>query len=160
MYQFVYSGGRFRGRCFIIWSRQSDRADLPDTLIKSLVSADPDSFPKIIILLVLGCTLLVTSAWAERSFSVLRVIKNPLRSWIADTMFSVLTLIKIHYSKHMIPQKLQIGSLNNTLDVCSRPAFSTNWSIFTWGNKYFKHHCFFLISMNLETNGESSYQIF
>jgi hypothetical protein len=48
-------------------SRQSDRADLPDTLMKSLVSADPDSFPNIRILLVLGCTLL---AEVERRFSV------------------------------------------------------------------------------------------
>jgi hypothetical protein len=47
-------------------SRQSDRADLPDTLMKSLVSANPDSFPNIRILLVLGCILL---AEVERSFS-------------------------------------------------------------------------------------------
>jgi len=45
-------------RWFNMWSRQSTNADLPDTLMKSLVFADPDSFPKIIILLVLGCTLL------------------------------------------------------------------------------------------------------
>ena len=82
-------------------SRQSDRADLPDTLMKSLVSADPDSFPNIRILLVLGCTLLATSAEAERSFSVLRLIKSHFRSRMADTRFSALTLMKIHYSKHI-----------------------------------------------------------
>jgi len=37
------------------------QADLPDSLMKSLVSADPDSFQNIRILLVLGCTLLVTN---------------------------------------------------------------------------------------------------
>ena len=40
-----------------IWSRQSDRADLPDTLMKSLASPDQDTFPNIIILLVLRCIL-------------------------------------------------------------------------------------------------------
>ena len=88
-------------RWFNMWSRQSDRADLPDTLMKSLVSADPDSFPNIIILLVLGSTLPATSAEAERSICVLRLIKGYLRIWVADTRFSDLTLIKIHYSKHI-----------------------------------------------------------
>jgi len=67
-----------------MWSRQSDRADLPNTLMKSLVSADPDSFPNIRILLVLGCTLLATSAEAERSFSVLRLIISHLGVFCLD----------------------------------------------------------------------------
>ena len=85
------------------------RADLPDTLMKSLVSADTDFCSNIIILVVLGCTLLATSAEAERSFSVLRHTKSQLRSWMADTRFSALTLMKIHYSKHIDSNKLQIG---------------------------------------------------
>jgi len=111
-------------RWFNMWSRQSVRADLPDTLMKSLVSADTDSFPNIRILLVLGCTLPATVE-AERCFSTLRRIKSHLSSW---TRFSALTLMKIHYRKHIdSPQKkLQIGSLKNTLDIYSRPAFSTN----------------------------------
>ena len=40
-------------RLFNVWSRQSDKADLLDTLIRSLVSADPDSFPNTRNLLVL-----------------------------------------------------------------------------------------------------------
>ena len=82
-------------------SRQSDRADLPDTLMKSLVSADPDSFPNYKILPVLACTLPVTSAEAERSFSVLRLTKRHLRSRLADKRFSALTVIKIHNSIHI-----------------------------------------------------------
>jgi len=93
-------------------------ADLVDTWMKSLISADPDSFPNITILLVLGCTRLGTSAESQRSFSLLRLIKIHLRSWMADTRFSALTLTKIHYSKHIDSTRLQIGSLNNTLDVC------------------------------------------
>ena len=75
--------------------------------MKSLVAADPDSFPNIIILLELGCTRPPTSVEAERSFSVVRLIKSYLRSWMAGTRFSALTLMNIHYSKHI--QKLQIG---------------------------------------------------
>jgi len=82
------------------WLNTWSRADLPDILIKSLVSTDSDSFLNIRILLVLGCTLLTTSAEAERSFSVLRLIKGPLRSWLADKRFSGLTLMKLHYNKH------------------------------------------------------------
>ena len=85
-----------------MWSRQSDRADLPDTLTKSLVSAGPDSFPNIRILLVLGCTLLIaTFVEAGRSFPVLRLMKTDLSSWMADTRFSALTLMKIHYWKYI-----------------------------------------------------------
>jgi len=48
-------------RWFNMLSRQSDRNDLHDTLMKSLLSTNRDSFRNIIILLVLGCTLLATS---------------------------------------------------------------------------------------------------
>jgi len=73
----------------------------PDTLMKSFVSADPDSFPNYNILPVLACTLPVTSAEAERNFSVLGLIKSHLRSWMAGTRFSALLLMKLHYSKHI-----------------------------------------------------------
>ena len=73
-----------------------NRVNLPDTLIKSLVSADPNSFPNVRILLVLACTLPVTSADVDRSLSVLRLIESHLRSRMADTRFSELTLIKIY----------------------------------------------------------------
>jgi len=61
-------------------SRQSDSAILPDTLMKSLVSADHDIFLNFRSLLVLACTLPVPSAEAKRSFSVLGLIKSHLRS--------------------------------------------------------------------------------
>jgi len=74
-----------------MWSRQSDRADLPDIFMKSLVSADPDIFQNIRILPVLPCTLPATSTEAERSFSVLMLIKSHLRIRMADTRISALT---------------------------------------------------------------------
>ena len=72
-----------------------------DLLTQSLLSADPDSFPNIIIVLAIGCTLPATSAEAERSFSVLRLIKSHFSSWMADTRFCALTVMKIYYSKHI-----------------------------------------------------------
>jgi len=59
-----------------------------------LLSSDPDSFPKIGNLLGLAWNLPATSAKAECSFSVLRLIKG----FMADTRFSALILMKIHYS--------------------------------------------------------------
>ena len=52
-----------------------EKITLPDCLIKALAHADTDAFPNIRTLLALGCTLPVTSVEAERSFSVLRLIK-------------------------------------------------------------------------------------
>ena len=50
---------------------------------------------------VLGCTLLATYVEAERSFFVFRLIKRHLSSRMVDTKVSALTLMKIHYSKHI-----------------------------------------------------------
>jgi len=61
---------------------QSDSPNLSDTFVKSFVSAYPDFFPNIRILLVLACTVPATSAEAESSFSVLRLIKSNWRSWL------------------------------------------------------------------------------
>ena len=55
-----------------MWSKKSDKSDWPDSLIKSLMSAD--YLPNIRLLLILRCTLPATSAEAERSFPVLRLI--------------------------------------------------------------------------------------
>ena len=46
--------------------------DVPDTFLHALACCNVDSFPNIYQLLVIACTLPVTSAEAERSFSLLR----------------------------------------------------------------------------------------
>ena len=117
-------------------------------LMKSLVPADPDSFPNIRILLVLACTLPVTSAETERSFSVFRLIKSHLRSQIADTRFSALTLMKIHYSKYIDFPKFADRFIKEHPKRLFKASLF-DWCRFTWGNKYFKHY-FFVISMQLE----------
>ena len=50
------------------------------TLLEALGACDRDSFPNIHFLLVVGCTLLISSAEAERSFSLMRRIKTYARS--------------------------------------------------------------------------------
>ena len=101
-------------------SRQSDRVNLPDTSMKSLVSADPDIFPNFRILLELGCTLFATSADAERSFLVLRLIKRNLRCWMADTRFSAVTLMKLHHCKHIDSNhKWSVCLLNSLMTHCT-----------------------------------------
>ncbi|XP_062507121.1 52 kDa repressor of the inhibitor of the protein kinase-like [Corticium candelabrum] len=53
---------------------------LPTNLIDALQQCDASIFPCIYQLLIIGCTLPVSSCEAERSFSVLRRIMNYLRS--------------------------------------------------------------------------------
>ena len=52
------------------------KSEIPKTLLDALGACDGDSFPSIHVLLVVGCTLLISSAEAERSFSLMR--RNPL----------------------------------------------------------------------------------
>ena len=50
------------------WEFQT-KSEIPKTLLEALGACDRDSFPSIHFLLVVGCTLLISSAEAERSFS-------------------------------------------------------------------------------------------
>ncbi|CAH3121597.1 unnamed protein product [Pocillopora meandrina] len=49
---------------------------LPGNLIECVKYADEDMYPNIRVLLIIGCTLPVSSAEAERSFSGLRRINH------------------------------------------------------------------------------------
>ena len=68
-----------RWRFFWIQKKQAGTT-IPDTMKSTLGYADEDCFPNIRILLILGCTLPITSAEAERSFSLLGRLKTHLRS--------------------------------------------------------------------------------
>ena len=50
-------------------------------------------------LLVIACTLPITSAEAERSFSLMRRLKTALRSTMAEEHLSDLAVIAIHYGE-------------------------------------------------------------
>ena len=58
-------------------SGQSDTS-LLDNLLQALGTCDKDSFPNIHCLLVIACTLPISSAEAEKSFSFLRRIRSLL----------------------------------------------------------------------------------
>ena len=71
-----------------LWQTKEMQGDIPNKLLKSLAVCDKDSFPNIHILLVIACTLPITSAEAERSFSLMRRLKTALRSTMAEEHLS------------------------------------------------------------------------
>ena len=73
-----------------------DANQLPSNLIDALRYCDLDIFPCIHRLLVIGCTLPVTSCEAERSFSALRRTVSYLRSSMSEERLAGLTLMHLH----------------------------------------------------------------
>ena len=55
---------------------QLPTVNIPDNFLLSLTACDSHSFPNIHRLLIIGCTLPITSAEAERTFSLMRRIKT------------------------------------------------------------------------------------
>ena len=75
------------------------RNDLPTTVCTTLDSVNPVLYPSIDTLLIQLCVLLtmsVASATAERSFSVLRCLKNYVRSTMKNDRLSSLGLVHIY----------------------------------------------------------------
>ena len=89
----------------LLWCTKND---VPDTFLHALACCNVDSFPNIYQLLVIACTLPVTSAEAERSFSLLRRLKNYMRSTMSEERMGDLGVIAMHYG---------VKSVNN---LCSR----------------------------------------
>lgn len=82
-------------------TNEGQNAAIPDSLLSSLASCDIDSFPNIHSLLVIACTLPITSAEAERSFSLMRRIKNYTRSTMTEGHLSDLAVMAIHYGERV-----------------------------------------------------------
>ena len=74
---------------------------LPDNLLQALGTCEKDSFPNINCLLVIACTLPISSAEAERSFYLLRRIKTYLRSTMSKERLSDLSVIAMHYGEQV-----------------------------------------------------------
>ena len=85
---------------FEIWKKRwADKVDCPDTAIDALAVCDTDFFPNIGRLLQITATLPVTSASAERSFSVLKRLKTYLRTTMGEVRLSGLAHMHVQYSQ-------------------------------------------------------------
>ena len=78
---------------------QSAEKELPSDLLLALGACDMDAFPNIHRLLLIACILPISSAEAERSFSLIKRIKTCTRSTMSEERFSDLVVIAMHYSK-------------------------------------------------------------
>ena len=72
--------------------------DRPDSLAKSIKICDKLRFPNIFILIKIGCTLPVTSAEREQSFSAMRRLRTWLRSSMNSERLSALAIMHINRS--------------------------------------------------------------
>ena len=81
---------------FSRWKRAAPVDKRPDTLEKALLFCDRDDYPNIFVLLVIACTLPVTTCETERSNSQLKLLKTYLRSTMTEERLSSLAVIKIH----------------------------------------------------------------
>ena len=68
----------------------------PTSLQHALLQCDGDSFPNIEQLLLIACTLPVTTCENERSNSQLKLLKTYLRSTMAEERLSGHAMMKIH----------------------------------------------------------------
>ena len=71
------------------------------TFLLALSSCDIDSFPNIHQLLVIACTLPITSSEAECSFSLLRRIKTCMRSTMTEERMADLGVIAMQYNERI-----------------------------------------------------------
>ena len=75
----------------------SEEKELPSDLLLALGVCDVDDFPNIHHLLLIACTLPISSAEAERSFSLMKRIKTCTRSTMSEVYSSDLAVIAMHY---------------------------------------------------------------
>ena len=79
---------------------------IPGDFLQTLAACDTDSFPNIHCLLLIGCTLPITSSEAERSFSLLRRLKTYSRSVMTEERLSDLAVIAAHYSERIAVEEV------------------------------------------------------
>ena len=84
------------------WKRKwcsTEDADLPTSAVQTLAACDREFFHNIHTLIRILCTLPITSAECERSFSTLRRLKTYLRSTMSSERESGLALMNINYHR-------------------------------------------------------------
>ena len=85
---------------------QSAEKELPSNFLLALGARDDDAFPNIHCLLLIACTLPISSAEAERSFSLMKQTKTCTRSMMSEERFSDLAVIAIHY-----PERFEVDEI-------------------------------------------------
>ena len=85
---------------------QPAEKELPNNLLLALCAIDEDTFPNIHRLLLIACTLPISSAEAERSFSLMKRIKTCTRSTMSEERFSDLAVITMHY-----PERFEVDEI-------------------------------------------------
>ena len=78
-----------------------DQDHLPRSAAQALEECNHEFFPNVHKLLRILCTLPITSAECERSFSTLRRLKTYLRATMTSERESGLALINIHYGRQI-----------------------------------------------------------
>ena len=89
-----------------LWGNVDDPQTIPSNLVQALGSCDAESYRNIHHLLLIGCTLPITSAEAERTFSLLRRIKIYTRSTLTEDHFSDLAVMAMHYQERIPIQEV------------------------------------------------------
>ena len=97
----------------MLLNKDKEQTAIPNNLVQSHSACDIDSFPNVHRLLLIGCTLPISSAEAERSFSLMKRIKTCTRSIMTEQRLSDLAIIAVHYSERIPvhPRRLFQASL-------------------------------------------------
>ena len=74
---------------------------IPNNLLLALGACDSRLYPNVHLLLLIACTLPMTSAEAERSFSLLMRLKTNARSTMAEERLADLSVIAMHYKERV-----------------------------------------------------------
>ena len=82
------------------------RRNFQANLLLVLGACDEDASPNSHRLLLIACTLPISSAEAERSFSLMKRIKMCIRSTKCEERFSDLAIIAVHY-----PERFEVDEM-------------------------------------------------
>lgn len=111
---------------------QSAEKELPNNLLLALGAFDEDTFPNIHRLLLIACTLPISSAEAERSFSLMKRIKTCTRSTMSEERFSDLAVITMHY-----PERFEVDEICDAF-AKAHPRRLFQATLFDWGMLRYK----------------------
>ena len=84
-----------------LWSNVDHSETIPDNFVQAHAACDADSYRNSHCLLLIGCTLPLASAEAERTFSLLCRIKTYTQSSLTEEDFSDMAVIAMHFQERI-----------------------------------------------------------